>query len=123
MKKTVTNKKEEKVFDATGNTLGRLSSAVAKVLLGKDTASFERNVYCGAPVKVINASKIKYTEKKLESILHKRYSGHPGGYTELNGREIVDKKGFKELIRHSVEKMLPGNKLRREMMKNLKIEE
>lgn len=123
MKKIVKNKKEEKIIDAKGKVLGRLATEVAVVLLGKNQTTFERNVYSGTPVKIINASKIKYTEKKLTSILHKRYSGYPGGYTEMTGREVVDKKGFKELIKHAIEKMLPGNKLRREMMKNLKIEE
>ena len=74
-------------------------------------------------MKVLNASKIKITPKKLDEVVHKRYSGYRGGLRILKGTETVEKKGFKELIRLAVYQMLPDNKIRREMMKNLKIED
>lgn len=117
------NAKEVKVIDATGKTLGRLCTEIAVSLMGKTSATFERNIYSGFPVKVTNASKIKITPKKLEDIFHTRYSGHPGGLRILKASHTVDTKGFKELVKLSVYHMLPGNKLRREMMKNLTIEE
>ena len=110
---------EEKIIDASGRTLGRVSTEVAMSLMGKTKASFERNVYSGFPVKVINASKIKITVKKLEEIFHTRYSGYRGGLRILKGTETKEKKGLKELVKLAVYHMLPGNKLRREMMKNL----
>jgi large subunit ribosomal protein L13 len=117
------NKKtEEKIIDASGRTLGRVSSEVAMSLMGKTKVSFERNKYCGIRVKVINASKIKITAKKLDSIVHKRYSGIPGGLRILKGTETVEKKGFEELMKLCIYQMLPDNKLRREMMKQLIIE-
>lgn len=114
--------KETRIIDAAGKVLGRLASEVAWVLMGKDRATFERHVYSGLPVKIRNASKIKITRKKLEIIYHTRYSGIPGGLRILKASETVFKKGFPELIRLAVYRMLPSNKLRREMMKNLTIE-
>lgn len=114
--------KETKIIDAEGKTLGRLCTEVAISLIGKDKSSFERHIYSGSFVKVINASKIKITSKKLETIIHKRYSGYRGGLRLIKAKETVEKKGFDELIKLSVYHMLPANKLRREMMKNLQVE-
>ncbi len=112
-----------KMIDATGRTLGRVASEAAMSLMGKTKATFERNVYSGFPVKVLNASKIKITAKKLESIYHTRYSGIPGGLRVLKGSETAEKVGLKELVRLATYQMLPDNKLRRTMMKNLTIED
>mgnify|MGYP001593597509 FL=1 len=114
-------KKEIKTIDASGRTLGRVASEVAMSLMGKTLPSFERNKYCGMPVKVVNATKLRITAKKLENIYHTRYSGIPGGLRILKGTETAEKKGFKELIKLATEQMLPSNKLRRTMMKNLTI--
>lgn len=92
-------------------------------LMGKTRATFERNQYSGFPVKVINASKLRITTKKLSEIYHTRYSGIPGGLRILSGTETAEKKGLKELIRLATYQMLPSNKLRPEMMKGLKIED
>ncbi len=121
--KKIQNTKEIKTIDASGRTLGRVASEVAINLLGKTKATFERNAYTGFPVKVLNAGQIRITPKKLESIYHTRYSGYPGGQRVLKGTETKDKKGMRELVKLAVYHMLPGNKLRRTMMKNLTIEE
>ncbi len=115
--------KQIKIVDAQGRTLGRVASETASFLLGKNKASFERHVYSGSPVKVINASKLSITAKKLAEIYHTRYSGIPGGLRITSGAETAKKKGFKELIRLATYQMLPDNKLRRTMMKNLKVED
>jgi large subunit ribosomal protein L13 len=114
---------DTKIIDASGRTLGRVASEVAISLMGKTKATFERHLYSGFKVKVINASKIKITARKLEEIYHSRYSGHRGGLRILKGTETAEKKGLKELVKLAVYHMLPGNKLRREMMKNLKAED
>lgn len=116
-------KETAKVIDASERTLGRVASEVAISLMGKTKTSFERNKYSGMPVRVINATKLRITPKKLESIYHTRYSGIPGGLRTLKGTETAEKKGLKELIRLATYQMLPSNKLRRTMMKNLKIED
>lgn len=121
--KTTNVKKEIVVIDASGRMLGRVASEVAMSLMGKTKATFERNIYSGLPVKVINASKIRITAKKLESIYHTRYSGMRGGLRILKGTETAEKKGLSELLKLATEQMLPSNKLRRTMMKHLKIED
>lgn len=119
----IKNKKTEpKVIDASGRTLGRLASEAAIHLSGKNKPSFERNVWTGAPVRIINAGKLSITAKKLDIMYHTRYSGMPGGLRILKGSETMEKKGGKELVRLAVRKMLPDNKLRKTMMKNLTIE-
>ena len=121
-KMTVIKKVEIKTIEAQGRTLGRVASEAAYFLMGKNKASFEHNIYSGSPVKVVNASKLKITPKKLAEIYHTRYSGIPGGLRISKGEETVGKKGLKELIKLAIYQMLPSNKLRRTMMKNLKIE-
>jgi large subunit ribosomal protein L13 len=116
MKKTIE-------INAEGKTLGRVASEVARFLMGKNSPAYERNVYSGFKVEVANASKVKITPKKLEEISHRRYSGYRGGLRILKGTETVEKKGMKEMIKLAVFHMLPNNKLRREMIKNLKVED
>ena len=118
MKKTDT-----KIINAEERTLGRVASEIATVLMGKNKATYERHIYSGFPVKVINASKLNTTNKKLEEIYHTKYSGYPGGLRISKGSYTIKTKGYKELINLAVYHMLPANKLRREMMKNLKVEE
>lgn len=113
---------EEKVIDASGRTLGRVATEVAMSLMGKTKATFERNVYTGLPVKVVNVDKLSITNKKLSEIYHTRYSGIPGGLKVMSGHYTKEKKGMGELLRLATFQMLPDNKLRREMMKHLKIE-
>ncbi len=123
MKTKTTKEKEIKIVNAEGRTLGRVASEVAMFLMGKTHPSFERNVYSGFPVLVKNSSKLKITTKKLAEIFHTRYSGIPGGLRILKGTETAEKKGLKELIRLATYQMLPDNKIRREMMKHLVIED
>jgi len=123
MKTETQKKKKEKTVDAQGRTLGRVASEVATFLMGKNSPAFERNVLSGFPVRVINASKIRITPQKLEQITHLKYSGYRGGLRATKGTETIEKKGFKELLRLAIYRMLPGNKLRRDMLKNLKIED
>ena len=115
--------KETKTIDASGRTLGRVASEVAMSLMGKTKPTFERNKYSGLPVVVLNASKLRITTKKLEEIYHTRYSGIPGGLRIIHGTETREKRGLKELIKLATYQMLPDNKLRREMMKNLTIKD
>ncbi len=123
MKKTTNTTKETVTIDASGRTLGRVATEVAMNLMGKTKPTFERNRYTGLPVKVVNASKLKITAKKLDEIFHTRYSGIPGGLRVLKGTETAEKRGLKELIKLASFQMLPDNKIRREMMKNLTIED
>jgi large subunit ribosomal protein L13 len=108
-------------IDATGRTLGRVASEAAKILMGKNTASYVSNKVAEVSVEIINASKTKMTESRMLNTLHERYSGFPGGFKKATNKNIIEKKGWKELYTLAVYGMLPGNKLRPKMMKHLKI--
>lgn len=110
-------------IDATGQSLGRLASKVAAILNAKDSVDFAKNRVIDVSVKVINASKVRVSGDKMNELLHKSYSGYPGGLTELTLATVVKHKGYAEIIRHSVYGMLPKNKLQDLRMKNLEVTE
>ncbi|MDQ5971478.1 MAG: large subunit ribosomal protein [Patescibacteria group bacterium] len=114
MKTTIT-------IDAKGNTLGRVASAAAKALMGKTSADYAPNVAPKVTVEILNAQQTKMTEKRMKETLHERYSGYPGGLKMTTNARIIEGKGVKELYRLAVYNMLPANKLRTGMMKNLVI--
>lgn len=117
--KTETNTTNNTVIDATGKSLGRLATEIAKVLLAKNSTSFAKNMAAKVTVEVTNASKVKVTGDKMNSKVHKRYSGYPSGLKLPNWKEVAAKKGYGELIRHAVEGMMPKNSLQKARMKNL----
>lgn len=110
-------------IDASGKALGRVASVVAKALMGKDRPDYAANVAPTVKVEIINALKTKMSEKRMLETFHERYSGHPGGLKFASNKQILDKKGVSELYRLAVYNMLPANKLRPLMMKNLTIKE
>ena len=70
------------VIDAEGQTLGRLSSEIAKILRGKNKPTFTPHVDTGDNVIVINAEKIKVTGKKMDQKIYYKHSDYPGGMRE-----------------------------------------
>ncbi len=110
-------------IDATNKPLGRLSSEVAALLNSKDSVNFVKNRVEEVTVKVINAKSIKLTGNKMKESLHKTYSGFPGGLKLKTLDNVVENKGFGELIKHAVYGMLPKNILQDIRIKNLIIEE
>ena len=108
------------VVDATGCTLGRLSSEVAKVLRGKNKAIFTPHIDTGDYVIVINADKIKVTGKKLDQKIYYRHSDYVGGMKETTLREMLNKKP-ERVIELAVKGMLPKGPLGRQMMTKLHV--
>ncbi len=108
------------LVDATGKTLGRLASEIAKILMGKHKPTYTPHVDGGDFVVVINAEKIHATGKKLNQKIYYRHTGYPGGLKETTLREMLQKKP-EEVIRLAVRGMLPKNKLRDRRMKRLKV--
>lgn len=106
------------IIDLQDKILGRISTDIAKLLMGKSKTYFTRNLDCGDYVVVINAKKVKVTGKKEGQKMYYRYSGYPGG---LNMRTLADVRGKKplEVISHAVKGMLPQNRLRDTMLKRL----
>ncbi len=110
-------------IDATNEKLGRIAAKAAKLLIGKDKTSFVKNAIVGDKVKIVNASKMSITEKKVKTDTHVRYSGYPGGLTKETFDKVIAKKGYGELLKKAISGMLPKNKLRTKFMLNLTITE
>ena len=106
------------VVDATGYTLGRLASEVAKILRGKNKPIFTPFIDTGDYVIITNADKIKVTGKKLEQKVYYRHSDYVGGMKETTLKEMLNKKP-ERVIELAVKGMLPKGSLGREMYKKL----
>ncbi len=110
-------------IDAENKKIGRISSEIATILMGKNTPDFEKHKIAGNTVVVSNASKLSIDPKKLEEKEYERYSGYPGGLKFDTLSKLIEKKGYGEVLRNAVHGMLPANKLRAKLMKNLIINE
>ena len=106
------------VVDATGYTLGRLSSEIAKVLRGKNKPTFTPHVDTGDYVIVTNAEKINVTGKKLDQKIYYHHSDYVGGMKETDLKTMLEKKPEK-VIELAVKGMLPKGPLGRKMYKKL----
>ncbi len=122
MKTATTTIKETKI-DASGRTIGRIASQAALCLMGKDSAAFERHIITGGRVTIENASKVKIDPRKLDTVKYAQYSGYPGGLRYESLAQVLEKKGIEEVLRRAIYGMLPGNKLRPQIMKNLTVTE
>jgi large subunit ribosomal protein L13 len=108
------------LVDATGKTLGRLASEIAKILMGKHKPTYTPHVDGGDFVVVVNAEKIHVTGKKLDKKIYYKHTLYPGGLKETPLRKMLQEKP-EEVIRLAVRGMLPKNKLRDRRMKRLKV--
>lgn len=108
------------VVDATGYTLGRLASEIAKVLRGKNKPVFTTHIDTGDYVIVVNADKIHVTGKKLDQKIYYNHSEYVGGMRETTLRELMAKKPEK-VIELAVKGMLPKGPLGRSMIKKLHV--
>ena len=124
VRKTYVTKKEEvqrewRVVDATGQTLGRLATQVARILRGKHKPIYSPSVDTGDYVIVVNAERIHVTGRKLDQKIYYRHSGYPGGLKKITLRNLLQKHPSR-VIEHAVRGMLPKNRLGRRMFKKLK---
>jgi large subunit ribosomal protein L13 len=108
------------VVNADGQTLGRLASQVARVLIGKENPQYTPFLDTGDHVIVINAEKVKTTGAKAEQKKYHRYTGYPGGLrTEEYTKRLV--RNPEAIVEDAVKRMLPKNKLGRHMLSKLNI--
>ncbi len=106
------------LIDVKDQTLGRVSTQIAILLMGKKKPYFVRNLDCGDYVVVINAQEVKTTGKKEEQKVYYRHSGYPGGFKSETLKELrVRKPG--DIVTHAVKGMLPDNKLKAKMLTRL----
>lgn len=108
------------VVDATGYTLGRMASEIAKVLRGKNKAIYTPHADTGDYVIVVNAEKIKVTGKKLDQKIYYNHSDYVGGMRETTLKEKLAKKP-ESVIELAVKGMLPKGPLGRSMIKKLHV--
>ncbi len=108
------------IIDAEGVVLGRLASIVAMRLRGKHKASFTPHMDCGDNVIIINAEKVQITGKKRQENYY-WHTGYPGGIKSRTKEEILEGDHPERVLMRAVKRMLPGNRLSRKQMTNLRI--
>lgn len=108
------------VIDADGMTVGRLASAVARILMGKHKPTYTPFLDTGDHVIVINAAKAVFTGNKLTDKLYHHHTGYPGGLKTISARDLMAKSPMR-LIELSIKGMLPKTKMGRQMISKLKV--
>lgn len=106
-------------IDATDRTLGRVASEAANVLLGKRSVRFSKNMAIPVTVVIENAGKLHLPAKRMEGTVYTRYTGYRAGLRSMTMEEMIAKKGIAEVVKKTVDGMIPRNKLRAPRMKNL----
>jgi large subunit ribosomal protein L13 len=124
MKTTVTKGSQVKrswhLIDLSGQTLGRVCSQIAQILIGKNNLTFSYHRDDGDYVVAINAAEIKVTGKKVKDKIYRHHTHWSGGLKELTFKEMMQKDPRKVII-HGVYGMLPKNKLRDRRITRLKV--
>ena len=108
------------LMNASGKTLGRLATKVASLLIGKGKTFFSKDQLSGDQVVVINAKEIYVTGKKPQQKIYNHYTGYPGGLKTYTFETLLAKRP-EEIITRAVSRMLPKNKLGREMLRRLRV--
>ncbi len=137
MTKTTMVKKEETqpkwfVVDGDGRIVGRFATAIATVLMGKHQPFYTPHVDCGDYVIVVNSHLVRfsgaemshprypYLTTKMDRKIYDRYSGYPGGRKIQTGTRLWERHP-ERILQEAVRRMLPKNKLARQMLKKLKL--
>lgn len=108
------------IVDADGKSLGRIAADIAHVLRGKHNPSFSPHQIYGDHVIVINASKIAIPQKKLMQKTYVKHSGYIGHLRTRTLKQMMEKSP-EDVITIAVKGMLPSNRLRPQMLKNLHV--
>ena len=108
------------VVDAAGQPLGRLASRIARILIGKENPQYTPFIDTGDHVVVINAEQVKITGMKIEQKAYHHYTGYPGGLRSEDLKKRMVRKP-ELVIEDAVSRMLPKNKLGKQMFTKLKV--
>lgn len=109
---------ETYTFDASQESLGRLATKVAVLLMGKHRPSFQHHQKVPVKVVVTKSDDVKLTGKKGQQKMYRRHSGYVGHLKEFTA-DWVREHDSRVLIREAVSGMLPKNRLRKQLMKQL----
>ena len=108
------------LVDAQGQTLGRLATRIARVLIGKNKPQFTPGVDIGDFVVVVNAEKITVSGKRLDQKIYYHNSGYPGGMKAVTLRDQLARRP-ERVIRSAVWGMLPHNRYGRRLLRKLRV--
>lgn len=108
------------VIDATGKTLGRLSTEIARRLRGKHKPEYTPHVDTGDYIVVINAENIRVTGNKMQDKMYHRYTGYIGNLKSISLEKLL-KHAPERVLKSSVKGMLPRNSLGRKMFSKLRV--
>ena len=108
------------VVDASGKTLGRLATEIARRLRGKHKPEYTPHMDTGDYIVVINAKEVKVTGKKTTDKIYHHHTGFPGGLKSITFDKLIEKKP-EMIIEKAVKGMLPRGPLGREMYRKLKV--
>jgi large subunit ribosomal protein L13 len=108
------------VVDASGKTLGRLASQVARILMGKENPQYTPFIDTGDHVIILNAEKIRTTGLKAEQKKYQHYTGYPGGLRTEEFRKRFDRKP-ELIVEDAISRMLPKTKMGKQMMTKLQV--
>jgi len=108
------------VIDAANQVVGRLAVVIANILRGKHRPEYTPHQDIGDFVIVLNAAKVRFTGKKLETKTYQSYSHYPGGLKSVSARDLLAKHP-ERILELAVKRMVPRNKLGRQQMGKLKI--
>jgi large subunit ribosomal protein L13 len=108
------------VVDATGETVGRLATRVARVLTGKNKPTYTPFSDMGDHVVIVNAEKVVFKGNKLLEKMYRHHTGYPGGLKEISARDLMQRHP-ERVLEQAIKGMLPKTKLGRAMAKKLKV--
>ena len=108
------------LIDATDQVVGRLAVQIATILRGKHRPEYTPHLDTGEYVIVINAAKVRFTGKKLQTKTYQWYTRYPGGLKEVSARDVLASHP-ERILYEAVRRMVPRNKLGRKQMTKLKI--
>jgi large subunit ribosomal protein L13 len=107
-------------IDAEGKVLGRMSTKIATILMGKDRPDFTTNLDTGAFVIVVNAEKIVLTGDKINKKIYRTFSQYPGHMKEVKAKDVLAKKPEK-IVKLAVKRMLPKTRMGKAYFEKLKV--
>ena len=120
IRNVVTEGLRYRLVDARGEVVGRLASKLSILLQGKDKPTYQPHKSEGDVVVVVNAAEVTLSGRKMDQKKYYRHTGYVGGLVERTAREMMNQEPT-FVLRKAVERMLPKNKLRREMMRKLRV--
>ena len=109
------------LVDATDQVVGRLAVQIATILRGKHRPEYTPHQDTGEFVIVVNAEKVRFTGKKMQTKTYQWYTRYPGGLKEVTACDVLQSKHPERILYEAVRRMVPRNRLGRQQMTKLKI--